>query len=391
VIRGRRSAILILSRNKAVMIQSPRDRSRCFSRRALIAAVVSAGPAMAAPDEKVVPDPNCPGCSGVGRIPVTGAKPFVWVKSTPQPRWESVVGERPCPACQSGGDPAAIAAEMREQAAAALVQNKQWEERTGWKLALVVTRHAAVHTQLSPAQARQVGTALETLTLHLKKVTDSLVLTPSRPDTLGLVLLWEQDSWNHFRKVMEGLYRLEELGESWASARQYNAYDHFVTPHMVETPQSIRTRPPSCGAVFLTARRQLSLTTERKAPFWLTEGFGARGDHLVHKLNRWFTVYSVKQVPVGDWLAEARKLVAESRQRPWPEIMKRELRDWEPEDHFQTMSMAGFLLESEPAKFLDLARRLASGEKDAAAIESAYRAPLDDLAERWSRWLLAQR
>jgi hypothetical protein len=293
--------------------------------------------------------------------------------------------------CQGRGDAAAIIAEMKEQVAAAVAQNKQWEERTGWKLGLVVTRHAVVHTQLTPAQGRQVGTALETLTLHLKKTTDSLVLTPSRPDTLGLVLLWEEESWHHFRKVMEGLYRLEELGESWASARQYNAYDHFVTPHMYETPQSVRARPPSCGAVFLTARRQLGLATERKAPFWLTEGFGADGDHVVHKLNRWFTVYSVKQVPVGDWLAEARKLVAESKQRPWPEMMRRELRDWEPEDHFQTMAMVAFLLESEPAKFLDLLRLLAGGETDVSALESAYRASLIELGERFDRWLLGQR
>jgi hypothetical protein len=301
------------------------------------------------------------------------------------------VGEQFCPLCQTASAPAAIAAEMNQQVAAAVAQNKQWEERTGWKLALVVTRHAAVHTQLTPAQARQVGTALETLTLHIKKLTDSLVLTPSRPNTLGLVLLWEQASWNEFRKVMEGLYRLEELGESWTSARQYNAYDHLVTPHLYETPQSVRVRPPACGAVFLTARRQLSLATARRAPFWLTEGFGAYGDHAVHKLNRWFTVYSVKNVPVGDWLAESRQIVAEGRQRPWFEIMRRELRDWEPDDHFQTMSMAAFLLESEPAKFHALIRRLTNGESDVAALENAYRVSLDDLAQQWARWLLARR
>jgi hypothetical protein len=55
------------------------------------------------------------------------------------------------------------------------------------------------------------------------------------------------------------------------------------------------------------------------------------------------------------------------------------------------MSMAAFLLESEPARFLDFVRRLAGGEKDTDAVASAYHASLDDLAERWSRWLLARR
>ena len=59
----------------------------------------------------------------------------------------------------------------------------------------------------------------------------------------------------------------------------------------------------------MVARRQLNNATAGQAPFWLVEGFAAYGDHAVHKLNRWFTVYNVKQVPVGHWLAEARALL----------------------------------------------------------------------------------
>jgi len=71
--------------------------------------------------------------------------------------------------------------------------------------------------------------------------------------------------------------------------------------------------------------------------------------------------------------------------------MKRELRDWQPQDHVQTTAMAAFLLESEPSSFLDLVKRLNGREQEAAALEAAYRTSLDDLEQRYSPWLLARR
>ncbi|HMC11026.1 MAG TPA: hypothetical protein VKH44_07035 [Pirellulaceae bacterium] len=365
------------------------------SRRSFLggALAISCAPCIAKAQENSTPppDPDCPRCGGVGRIPLLDAKPFVWMKGTPRPKADAAIGEQSCPLCQRAAKADLLAAEVNDWIDAALEKNKQWEERTGWKLACLVTRHATVHTQLTPDKARPVGMALESLALHLKRLTGSLALTSTRPDTFELMLLWEKAAWEQFRKVMEGLYTLEQLGPSWISARLYNAYDHFATPHTYETPQSVRIRPPSCGAVFIVGRRQLSRATDWHTPFWLAEGFAAYCDNAVHKVNRWYTVYDVKQVPVGDWLADARKLAAESKLRTWKEMMKRELHDWEPADHVQTMATAAFLLESEPAKFLDLAKRLKSGDQQVAALEDAYRTQLDELEQRCTRWLLARR
>jgi hypothetical protein len=205
------------------------------------------------------------------------------------------------------------------------------------------------------------------------------------------MLLWEKASWEAFRKVMESMYSLNQLGSNWTSAREFNAFDHVDVPHTYETPQTIKSRPPSCGAVFITARRQLQLATGWRAPFWLAEGFAAYGDNVVHKMNRWFTVYQPRQMPVGDWMVEARKLVAEKNQRPWKAMSKRELIDWEVPDHIQTMSMAAFLFESEPAKFLGYLRRLRSGEQELTALEEAYGLPLDEIEQRWARWVSIKR
>ena len=47
--------------------------------------------------------------------------------------------------------------------------------------------------------------------------------------------------------------------------------------------------------------------------------------------------------------------------------------------------MAAFLLESEPAKFLKLLKRLRGGEEQAAALEESYKATLEELEQRLAR------
>jgi hypothetical protein len=191
---------------------------------------------------------------------------------------------------------------------------------------------------------------------------------------------------------MEGLYTPEQLGEAWGPAREYNSYDHFVTPHLYETPQSVRTRPPSCGAVFMAARRQINLATARQAPLWLAEGFAAYGDMIVHKVNRWFSVYDPQQAPpAGEWMLDARRLAGEAKLRSWKDLFKRELRDWQPNDYVQMLAVTAFLVEGEPEKFIDFARRLSRGEHEVSALEDTYSAEIEQLERRCDRWLLARR
>ena len=49
-----------------------------------LASTVAAGPIQA----QEAPDPMCPRCGGVGRVPAGDAKPFVWLRGTPLPKWE---------------------------------------------------------------------------------------------------------------------------------------------------------------------------------------------------------------------------------------------------------------------------------------------------------------
>lgn len=352
---------------------------------ALVARGQESPPAPASPPS----DADCPRCGGLGVIPQAGARPLVWISGQPPPRPEAFLDEQDCPAC-TGGRPLSLE-QARQQIQTIQQRNQLWSERTGWKVVSVATRHAAVHGQLTPSQARSVGQALETLTLHLKAVTGTLVLTPTRPATFEMFFLWERSGWDRFRSVLEKLYTHEQLGPEWAPARDYNAYDHVDIPHWYETPQSVRGRPPSCGAVFLTARRLLVLATANRAPFWLREGFAAYGDYHCHGSNRWYSVYDVRRLPAGDWMAEARRAAAEDRLRPWDEMFHRELRDWEWLDHVQTLAMTSFLLETQPARFLELVRRLRAGEALESALTAAYRRSTSELTVHCSRWLLARR
>lgn len=370
---------------------------RPATRREYLASATALGAAVAfrtasAQDDAARPSNNCPRCGGSGRVPLKEAQPFVWVEGASEPRAAAAIGEQACPVCQTEPQTEQIAAEKQQQIDGALANHRQWEERTGWQLTCVLTRHAAIHTQVTAAQAKSVGTAIEQLMLHLQRITSSLALTPTRPDQYEQILLWERPAWDKFREVMETLYTPQQLGESWRSARQMNSYDHYVTQHLYETAETIRQRPLTCGPVFLAARRQIERATGRHASLWLTEGFAAYGDRAVHKVNRWYTLYSQDQTPpTGDWLAEARKLAARAQLRSWPQILQRELRDWQPADYAQTLGMTAFLLESEPAKFVDFVRRLATGEPDTSALEDAYQQPMDRLEQLCSRWLLTRR
>ena len=365
--------------------------SPSISRRAFLAATALATTASRLPGQEAG-KPDCLRCGGLGLVPLADAKPFVWVTGSPPPKPETAVGEQHCPLCHPTADANTLVAAARERIERAQESHAKWKERLGGKLLLVLTRHAAVHTQYTPAQAKTVGQALETFTLHLKRVASSLALTPTRMSDYELFLLWERPAWDQFRKVMEGLYTPQQLGEDWKPARDYNSYDHFAAPHLYETPQTSRQRPLTHGPVFLAARRQIVRATKELAPLWLSEGFAEYADHTIHKANRWFTVYVLGQgPPAGEWFPEARRLATAGEFRPWSNMIKRELRDWKPNDYIQALAMATFLVEAEPAKFLDLVKKLAAGEDQVTALEETYRCKLDDFDLRCTKWLLARR
>src|SRR5256885_1996090 len=95
-----------------------------FSRRSFLvgslAIGITASRAMAQ-EAAGAPDPVCPRCDGIGRVPIGDAKPLVWMKGSPQPKWDAaIVGEEFCPVCQSGKKASELIAEAKGWVEAAL-------------------------------------------------------------------------------------------------------------------------------------------------------------------------------------------------------------------------------------------------------------------------------
>jgi hypothetical protein len=333
-------------------------------------------------------DPDCKRCRGLGLVPLAGPKPYVYVEGQGPFKPADAVHAQLCSMCRPIADKDVLVAEEKERHQGAVEQHKEWEERTGWKLVLVQTRHASIHCQHLPAIARRIGQAVEAFTIHLQKITGSLALTPTRPAAYQQMLLFGQPSWEKFRKVMEGLYTLEQLGQPWLPAREFTAYDFPDVPHAYITPERIRELPPEYQAVKFAATRQMMLATNWKAPEWLWEGLGAYGQQAALGDVRISTVYSSEKGPKKVYhLRDARQQAVLRQLRPWQDMVRRDLRDFEPGDYPQSMGMVAFLLDSEPAKFLELLRLIKGGDDCQSALEAAYAKDLVALAQSGSKWL----
>src|SRR4051812_40271016 len=106
---------------------SIRDRVPYFqlSRRQFLGASVVTATLTAADSFAAEPDPKCPRCGGLGRIPLLGEKPFVWLKGTPLPKLDSFVDEQSCPICQPPSDKSELIAEFKAKIDGAVEANKK--------------------------------------------------------------------------------------------------------------------------------------------------------------------------------------------------------------------------------------------------------------------------
>ena len=103
---------------------------------------------------------------------------------------------------------------------------------------------------------------------------------------------------------------------------------------------------------------------------------------------RVFTIYALDRGPKKPVTrADAARAAAAGQFRPWDKLLARELRDFETSDYAQSLAMAAFLLEDQPAKFLALVERLAQGESSQEALEAAYDRSASELDAACTKWL----
>jgi hypothetical protein len=334
------------------------------------------------------PDPDCRRCRGLGVVPLSNAKPYVFVEGQGAFKPEEAAIGQPCPLCQVGGDKGALTDEAQRQHVSVLAEHAQWEERLGEKLLLVQTRHVAIHTELKPADAKRVGESVEEMTIRLQKAAGSLAITPTRPAGYPQVLLWGEPSWTKFRAVMERLYTPEQLGDDWRNAGKGILYDHAAVAHCYLTPKTVHEVPAEYFAVKLAAARQIWVASGMHAPPWLIEGFAGYAQHLVLGAARVYTIYALGRGPRKPvTLSDAARAAAAKQFRPWDKLLTRELRDLEAADYAQSPAMVAFLLEDQPSKFLSFVGLLQLGMACPAALEEAYGKSVADLEAASAKWL----
>jgi hypothetical protein len=371
----------------------PRIGRRTILRRALGAAGFAA---VACPGRLLPQDhesePGCRRCRGLRRVPKSTAKPYVFVEGQGAFRPSEAAIGQPCPLCQAGDSALEIAAQSVRAAQRehedVLAEHAEWEKRLGEKLLLVQTRHAAIHTQLKPADAKRVGEAVEQMILRLQRTALSLAITPTRPSGYPQVILWGEPAWLKFRQVMETLYTPQQLGSEWHNAGKGMMYDHVKVAHLYLTPKMVRDVPAEYFAVKLAATRQIWIAANSRPPPWLIEGFSGYAQETVLGSARVFTIYALDRGPKKPLtLADAKRAAAEKLFRPWDKLLARELRDFEEADYVQSLAMTAFLFEDQPAKFLAFVEQLARGEPSQAALEAAYGKPASDLEAACAKWL----
>ena len=368
-----------------------------LSRRTLLGSLavaigaIRSGGSMLAQEVSEPTDPACRRCRGLKLVPRTNLKSYVYVEGQGefQPA-EAAIGQ-PCPLCQAEAVKTASIEQANQQHAEVLGQHALWEERLDEKLLLVQTRHAAIHTQLKPADAKRVGEAVEEMAIRLQKAAGSLAITPTRPDHYPQMILWGEPSWTKFRTVMETLFSPDQLGDSWQNAGKGTMYDHVAVAHFYVTAKIVREVPAECSAVKLAATRQIYLATGMQAPAWLIEGFAAYAQLAVFGAARVFTIYAQGRGPTRPvTLADTARQAAATERRPWDKLLTRDLRDFEPADYSQSLAMVAYLLDNQPAKFLTFVERLKSGEACPAALEQAYGQSVAELDSAGAKWLASR-
>ncbi len=371
----------------------PREEMHAvLGRRTILSGAIGVALASRAGSLLAQDEPDCRRCRGLRLVPKTTAKPYVFVEGQDDFRPADAAIGQPCPLCQTGdkaGQSAAlsIAAAQREHEGV-LAEHAKWEERLGEKLLLVQTRHAAIHTQLKPADAKRVGEAIDEMTLHLERIAGSLAITPTRPSGYPQVILWGEPAWLKFRDVMETLYTPEQLGSEWHNAGKGMMYDHVKVAHLYLTPKMVREVPAEYFAVKLATTRQIWIASNSRPPAWLIEGFAGYAQEAVLGSARVFTISALDRGPKKPVkLADAARAAAARQFRPWDKLLARELRDFEAADYAQSLAMTAFLFEDQPAKFLAFVERLARGEQVQAALEEAYGESAGDLESDWLKWL----
>ena len=336
------------------------------------------------------PDPNCPKCRGLGKVPLAPFKPYGHMEGMPPPKPEQAVFWRFCPKCQQGHDEQTLVDAEAARLKTAGQKHLRWEQKTTWQLVRVENHLVTIHAQLPPLEAQKAGMAVEMMAKHLQELTGSMELTVTRPDDYEMIVLWEKQNYAQFLRLMEPEW-MPKAGNNWSIVKQVAGSTIGDTSFFRQMQAG--SPPPAHMAVNMAGKQQMLRASSRRAPVWLREGFASYcenavlGKNLVHAID-----YEVSKLQLNpDWSIEMRRLAAFNKLKPWKSMFALELRDYQAPEYVTSFSMVAFLIRSQPVKFLNLVKAIGQGMQSEAALTEAYGKGVDKLQNDWLKWLAGRR
>ena len=321
---------------------------------------------------------------GLGILPLKEPRVFVHIEGMPAPKPQDCVRAR---WTDPDKDPQLLIDAQAERLKTAGVRHQEIEKKLFYGLTRVETHQLVLHTQLPLAEARKTALALEAMKTHLQQATGTMMLSPLRVEEDEMILVVGRANYMRLLKMVE-VENEGNLGESWHLLPEVSG--GTVGRTSVFYVQEPFLYMASHQAVSKAAGLSIQKASGERCPQWMVAGFASYCENVVLKKNLVRKVnYQINETPIGpNWALEVKRLAAARALKPWDQVMKLELRDFEAIDYIQSYAMTAYLFQRDPQKFLDLLELFADGGEVTPSIEKAYGQSTAELQTDWVRWLL---
>jgi hypothetical protein len=335
-------------------------------------------------DLPVAPDKNCGTCYGIGFIPHSPHRPYVHIEGQPAPNPAAAVPWRHCNKCQKERKPQELIDAETQRLKEAMSGHLRWENRTGWPMLRMETRHVTIHGQLPPEVAVRQGQAANELVAYLQRRTRGVVLTQTRPDTHEILFCWDEPQWMRMIQICQGL---PEFRQDWALVSQTAGYSNAQSS--VVRAREGKGVPPEHHTVSDLARASMYHSTDYQARTWLSIGFAYYCERAILKKNLLHYIeYEPNAQRLGEnWNQEVKKYAQQRKLRLWNDLLELPLRDYDPPDHLGIYMMVAYLFEADPIRFTRMVQMIGRGIDDKAAMEAAYEKTIDELQTGCAKWI----
>ena len=342
-------------------------------------------PAPAVPAAPIAAGPSvCLQCLGMNTVPILPPHAYVHAASDPL-NAAAAVPWKYCPKCQAGKDPQALVTAETDRLSTVIANNQHWEQLTHARLAYLETHHVAIRSTMPESEVRNVGTALEQLTGQLEQLTQTTVMTQTRPDTDELFIAWDIQGYSAILKAM----MQQDPEHDWQLGQNSGG---CLLPHrgMFNANRGLGVSPKHM-ALYQLGELLILQATDNKAPTWLRYGFASYCENLVAKKNLVYAFqYEKNDVRFSDnWDAEIRKNANQGKLKPWDQAFLIQPIGMTSLDYLTCYSMVDFMMSTDPKLFPKYCLAIKDGLDSEKAFEKVYNSDIKKIQQMWSNWAVA--